>query len=95
VDERVVRELHDLVNGVDRRPIPVRLDRSALRARKSSLRHRKREWSVLLSPAPALANILRVRGMKSLQPEADGISHLLSANERNSNGSQEISEGDC
>jgi uncharacterized protein YbjT (DUF2867 family) len=32
--------------------------------------------------------------MKSLQPEADGISRLLSANERNSNGSQEIAEGD-
>jgi hypothetical protein len=32
----------------------------------------------LLSPAPALANILGVRGMKSLQPEADGISRLLS-----------------
>jgi uncharacterized protein YbjT (DUF2867 family) len=35
----------------------------------------------LLSPAPALANILRVRGTQSLQPEADGISRLLSANE--------------
>jgi hypothetical protein len=65
VDERVVHELHDLVNGVDRRPIPVRLDRSALRARKSSLRHRTREWSVLLSPAPSLANILGVRRMQS------------------------------
>ena len=32
--------------------------------------------------------------MKSLQPEADGISRLLSANGRNSNGSQEIAEGD-
>jgi len=32
--------------------------------------------------------------MKSLQPEADGISRLLSANERNSNGSQEIAESD-
>ena len=48
----------------------------------------------MLSPAPALANILGVRGMKSLQPEADGISRLLSANGRNSNGSQEIAEGD-
>jgi hypothetical protein len=37
---------------------------------------------------------LAVRGMKSLQPEACGISRLLSANERNSNGSQEIAEGD-
>jgi hypothetical protein len=32
--------------------------------------------------------------MQSPQPEADRISRLLSANERNSNGSQEIVEGD-
>jgi hypothetical protein len=32
--------------------------------------------------------------MQSPQPESDGISRLLSANERNSNGSQEIAEGD-
>jgi hypothetical protein len=40
------------------------------------------EWSVLLSPAPALANILGVRVMQSPQPESGGISRILSPNER-------------
>jgi hypothetical protein len=37
-----------------------------LRARKLTLRYRTRDWSVLLSPAPVLANILGILGIKSL-----------------------------
>jgi hypothetical protein len=40
-----------------------------LLARKLTLRHRTRDWSVLLSPVLALANILGVLGIKSLEIE--------------------------